>query len=68
MTTAELEERLTRLEEKVAQMERTSAKPVPSSQKRLDKIFGIYANHPAFEEMVRAGQEWRKTGLVSEDL
>ena len=60
MTTEEIEERLIRLEEKVAQLEQEQKTPPLTSQARLDKIFGVFANDPAFEEMVKAGQEWRK--------
>ena len=67
MTTTELEDRLVRLEERVAQMEIERKAPVASSQARLDKIFGVFANDPAFEEAVRAGREWRKTEVVFED-
>ena len=64
MATAEIEARLSRLEEKMERIERGQKKPNATSPDWLDKVFGIFADCPEFDEMVKAGQKWRKTESV----
>ena len=67
IATTELEHCAAALEEKVAEMEQGRKTPSVTSHEWLDKVFGIFADCPEFEEMVKAGQEWRKTEVISAD-
>ena len=67
MATAEIEARLSRLEEKMAKMEQAQETPADNSHEWLNRVFGIFANDPEFDEAVKAGQEWRKSEAAFED-
>ncbi len=57
MTLEQLERRLTDLERQVAQL-RSELKPLRPLQSVHD-TFGMFANDPDFDEIVRLGREYR---------
>ena len=60
MATTSLEERLTIVEEEVAQLKlQKNRETTPASNPWLDQVFGAFADDPLFEEAVRYGREWR---------
>ena len=60
MATKEMEERLTRLEEQVAQMAQERETPVLQEPAWWEQIIGIFEGDPHFEEAMRLGREWRE--------
>jgi hypothetical protein len=58
MTLQQLEQRLTDLERQVAALQRqiNPLRPLPSVQ----ETFGLFANDPDFDEIVRLGREYRE--------
>jgi hypothetical protein len=59
MTLEQLERRLTDLEREVAEL-RMERKPL-RLYKDIRKTFGIFANDPVFDEIVRLGREYRES-------
>ena len=61
-TTTQIEERLSALEEEVAQLKAKSmTEPVRQSERWWHKIAGTFADNPDFEEAMRLGREWRES-------
>jgi hypothetical protein len=61
MSTQLLEDRVAALEEEVAQLKR-DRETVPSAQLPwYDRVFGMFADDPLFEEAVRLGKEYRES-------
>lgn len=56
-TNSSLEQRVADLEKKVADLQRLTGQQVPSEE--WDSTFGIFANDPEFDEIVRLGREYR---------
>jgi hypothetical protein len=58
MTLQQLEQRLTELERQIAALQQAARPlhPMPSVQ----DTFGIFANDPDFDEIVRLGREYRE--------
>jgi len=57
MTIAELEQRLVAVERELAELKME----LKQKQKRgWESTFGIFANDPVFDEVVRQGREWRE--------
>jgi hypothetical protein len=59
MTLEQLERRVTDLEREVAEL-RTERKPL-RPYKDMRRTFGMFANDPAFDEIVRLGREYRES-------
>jgi hypothetical protein len=60
MTTAELEKRLTSIEQQLAELrQERSAKPHPAEL--LERIHATFDNDEAFREATRIGQKWRQS-------
>jgi hypothetical protein len=57
MTLEQLERRVTELEREIAELRR-ELKPM-HSLKNVAETFGMFADDPGFEEMVRLGREYR---------
>ena len=57
----ELKHRVSALEAKFAHLPNANATGEPTSTIWLDKVFGIFANDPEFEEAVKEGKKWRLT-------
>lgn len=58
-----LKERVEKLEQQVAELSKALELPKPRGKPGRDdwkKTFGMSANDPGFEEMVRLGREWRE--------
>lgn len=58
-TKTKLESRVTLLEAKVEQLQRTL--PPPEASPWWESIVGAFAGDPAFEEAMRLGQEYRES-------
>jgi hypothetical protein len=56
MTVTELEQRVTALERELAEL-KTQLNQKP---KGWESTFGVFANDPVFDEIVRRGREWRE--------
>ena len=65
MSTAELESRITALERKVATLAEDRVNGTGPTHEWLNKVFGVFADDPEFEEAVKAGREWRKAVAVN---
>ena len=63
MTTAQVESRLTALEQEVARLKAQIAM-APNTNNWVEEIAGTFANDPIFEEAVRLGRKWRQTEPV----
>jgi hypothetical protein len=64
MTSQQLEERLSSLEQEMLQLKSLMAKPDASSAKKekwWHKIAGSAANDPTFDEAEQLGREWRRS-------
>ena len=64
MTSQQLEERLSSLEQKIVQIKSLIAKsgsPSPNKEKWWHKIAGSAANDPTFDEAEQLGREWRRS-------
>lgn len=59
MTIQELEKRVIDLENKFSELESQSTSS--SKEKSWENLIGRHANDPVFEEIVRLGQEYRKS-------
>jgi hypothetical protein len=58
MTIAEIEKRLTALEQEIAELrQERNAKPHPAQV--LKRIHGTFENDAAFQEATRLGKRWR---------
>jgi hypothetical protein len=59
MTLEQLAEKVAVLEKEVAELKREARplSPLPS----VEDTFGMFANDPGFDEMVRLGREYRET-------
>ncbi len=58
MTLQQLEERLLKLEEKFQKLEKQIAPPSPAKPWR--DTFGMFADDPDFDEVLRLGREFRE--------
>lgn len=65
MTIQELAQRLSDLEQEVATLRR-DVKPSQTLSKPQD-TFGIFANDPEFDEIVRLGREYRNEANAKDD-
>lgn len=63
----ELSQRVSALEAKFAHMPDAHVTAQPTSTAWLDKVFGIFANDPEFEEAVKEGKKWRAIEPTTED-
>jgi hypothetical protein len=64
MTSQQLEERLSSLEQEIVQIKSLMAKPdapSPKKEKWWHKIAGSAANDPTFDEAEQLGREWRRS-------
>jgi hypothetical protein len=61
-----LEERVERLEQKIAQM--TSASPSSTRPKNPWRTFGAFQNDQDFEEAVRRGREYREQQTYEREI
>ena len=57
MTTAQIKKRLTALEAEVASLKSSS----PPNKPWWDKIAGVFADDPAFDEAMLLGRKWRES-------
>ncbi|MGN6367312.1 MAG: hypothetical protein ACTHN5_03535 [Phycisphaerae bacterium] len=57
MTTAQFEKRLAALEAEVASLKSSSK----SKPQWWNKIAGVFADDPAFDEAMRLGRKWRES-------
>jgi len=60
MTSAELEKRLARVEQEVAQLKSAQAGIARHPLHTLEQIHGIFENDEAFREAARLGRKWRR--------
>jgi hypothetical protein len=60
MTIQQLEERLSKLEQQVADLQSGSRPLRPLAN--VKDTFGMFANDPDFDEIVRLGREYREQG------
>lgn len=58
MSAADLEERVSRIEQRLSELERLSAHPEPV--KDWESTIGMFANRASFKEIVRLGREYRE--------
>jgi hypothetical protein len=62
MTSQQLEERLSSMEQEIAQLKSMmTTAPAPNPEKWWHKIAGSAANDPTFEEAEQLGREWRRS-------
>ncbi len=61
-----IEQRLSVLEEAVAELQRRLPSPAPEGS-WLDKIAGSFKDEPAFEEVIAYGREFRARGPFPEN-
>jgi hypothetical protein len=61
MSSAKLERRLTALEAEVRHLKRTIETVAAAREHWASRIFGSFANDPAFREVVRLGREYRQS-------
>jgi hypothetical protein len=61
MSIAEIEKRLTALEQDIARLKepRPSSRKIPPIQ-TLEQIHGTFENDESFQQAVRLGRQWRK--------
>lgn len=57
MTVAELEQRVAALERELAELK---ASLMPKPERAWERTFGVFANDPGFDAIVRAGRQWRE--------
>jgi hypothetical protein len=60
MTTAQVESRLTALEQEVARLKAQIVTATPHANNWVEEIAGTFANDPIFDEAVRLGRKWRQ--------
>jgi hypothetical protein len=68
MTSQQLEERLSSLEQEIVQLKSLMLKPnapSPKSEKWWHKIAGSAANDPTFDEAEQLGREWRRLHSIT---
>jgi hypothetical protein len=65
MTLQQLEQRLSELERQVATLQRQVSPLQPLSS--VHETFGMFANDPEFDEIVRLGREYREQINSEED-
>lgn len=58
MTNEQLEKRVIELERQVAELRRNQKSFAPF--RNMEETFGIFANDPEFDEIVRLGREYRQ--------
>jgi hypothetical protein len=63
-TNVTLEERVSALEAEVSDLRRQAA---PKSRSWLDKFDGLFAEEPAYEEVVQYGNQWRRSDAEQKD-
>lgn len=63
-TSETLEERIAAVEKEVKQLKQAKSAQRPEEPRGWQRMVGIFADNPSFEEAVRYGREWRE----SEDL
>jgi hypothetical protein len=61
MATLSLKDRVKLLEEEVARLKNQVAELSKPKTDWLDKVSGMFANDPDFEEAMRLGREWRES-------
>ena len=61
MTTAQMEKRLTAVEEELAKLKAQIAAATPNPNNWVEAIAGTFANDPIFDEAMRLGRKWRKS-------
>lgn len=61
MTAAQVESRLSALEQEVANLKAQIAAAPTHPNKWVEEIAGTFANDPIFEEAMRLGRKWRET-------
>ena len=63
MSALDLEQRVTTLEQQIKALNAQLAKPaIPANPNAwLDKIYGSFANDPAFDEAMALGRKWRES-------
>ena len=61
MAAASLEERVAGLEAEVKRLKQERGLDKSSEPRGWQRIVGVFQDCPEFEEMVRYGQEWRKS-------
>ncbi len=68
MATRTLEERMTALEQELAQLKRQleSGKQT-DAEPRWKQIIGVFENDPLFDEAERIGREWRESQHMEYD-
>jgi hypothetical protein len=57
MSVAELEKRVSALEKELAEL-KSALEPLP--KKGWESTFGVFADDPGFDEVVRLGRQWRE--------
>jgi hypothetical protein len=68
MPSRTLEERLTVVEEELAQLKkRLEPDAAPRTNPWLDQVFGVFQDDPLFEEAVRYGRAWRESQRMEHD-
>jgi hypothetical protein len=66
MSEMSIEQRLTAVETAVSDLQRRLAN-IPPSPNWLEQITGSFKNRPAFEEVLKYGQEWRQADQLPEE-
>jgi hypothetical protein len=66
MSEMSIEQRLTAVETAVSDLQRRLAN-IPPSPNWLEQITGSFKNRPAFEKVLKYGQEWRQADQLPEE-
>ena len=61
MTTAQVESRLTALEQEVARLKVQIATAPTRGNNWIEAIAGTFANDPIFDDAMRLGRKWRQS-------
>ena len=68
MANRTLEERVTAMEQEIAQLKQQLQANKPATEPHpWEKIFGVFKDSPEFEEAVRLGREWRESQQMEYD-
>ena len=67
MPATEIEERLARLEEKMAKIEQEREASASQEPPWWEQIIGIFKDDPHFDEAARLGREWRQSEKAEDD-
>ncbi|GFE72086.1 hypothetical protein [Chroococcus sp. FPU101] len=59
--TSHLEDRVSALETELSEIKQMLAKSLPSKSPWWLKVAGSFEQDPTFDEVVKLGQEWRKS-------